>query len=324
MRFYFQQKYYNITLETPKQRIPAYNSNVSAFKKEINRRQAAVLVIFLFGVIFTACSSESSDLLTAEITATSGSEITSSGELASEEAFWRDALAAEPDNPEANYRLGLILAITAPDAAGQYFEAAITNNPALAAQIDRIIDALRIGKLSENPAYRLTLLGQALGALQEWELATSALERATQQDPNYAEAWAYLGEAQQQTGEDGFQALNTALTLDADSYAANLLMALYWRRNDSPAEALELLLTAAEQDPNNLSLQEDIANTYAESGQVETGLTILQTAAEASPEQSLVWQMLARLSLNYDIQLEEVGLLAARQAVLLDGEDPIG
>jgi predicted Zn-dependent protease len=100
-------------------------------------------------------------------------------------------------------------------------------------------------------------------------------------------------------------------------------MALYLRRNDSPAEALELLHIAAEQDPNNLSLKEDIANAYAESGDVEQGISVLVEAADASPDQSLVWQMLARLSLNYDIRLDEIGLPAARQAVLLDDEDPI-
>ena len=198
--------------------------------------------------------------------------LSQSADLTQAAAEWAAVLEANPHDPQANYQLGLILAITSPDEAGFYLDQAQASDPELTPNIKPVIDALRIGELSENPAYRLTLLGQALGALGEWQLASSALQRATEKDPGYSEAWAYLGEAQQQNGEDGFEALTTALNLESQSYSANLLMALYWRRNDAPAEALPLLLTAAKQDPNNLSLKEDVAYTYAELGEVETSL----------------------------------------------------
>jgi tetratricopeptide (TPR) repeat protein len=165
-------------------------------------------------------------------------------------------------------------------------------------------------------------LGQALGAIQEWPLAIDALQLATQQDPNYTEAWAYLGEAQQQTGGNGLESLETALSLESQSYSANLLMALYQRRNGEPGEALDHLLIAEQQDPNNLLLKEDIGTTYAEAGQVEEGLSYLEETAEAHPEQSLAWQILARLSINFDVKVTNVGLPAARQAVLLAEDDP--
>jgi tetratricopeptide (TPR) repeat protein len=282
----------------------------------------AILAILWIGVSLSACTAEKNNELPTDPTPSVSTQSTSPTPLEKTAESYQAALVVNPSDPRSNYQLGLILAITSPEEAEAFFETAQATDPALAPLIKRVSDALRLGGLSENPAYRLTLLGQALGAIQEWPLAHSALQLAVEQDPNYAEAWAYLGEAQQQTGEDGFEALETSLAIDSQSYSANLLMALYWRRNGDPAEALQYLLVAEQQDPNNLLLKEDIANTYAEAGQVEEGLNILHELTTSHPDNSLVWQMLARLCLNYDLKVTDVGLPAARQAVLLAEDDP--
>jgi tetratricopeptide (TPR) repeat protein len=280
--------------------------------------------ILVMGLNLSGCSSEEQTYNTPSTSPTEQENLQNLSSLEQREEYWRETLAQNPDDPNANYRLGLVLAIADPAEALTFFGTASQLTSEYNQKITRVTDAHRIGELSENPAYRLTLLGQAYGAIDEWELALLALEQATQQDPSYAEAWAYLGEAQQQNGEDGFSSLEEALSINPSSYAANLLMALYYRRNDSPEEALSLLLVAAEQDPNNLTLKEDIAHVYAETGQVEKGLEMLEAEAGSSPDQSLVWQMVARFCLTFDIQIREAGLTAARQAVLLDDQDPIG
>jgi tetratricopeptide (TPR) repeat protein len=281
-----------------------------------------LLAALSFGALLSACTAEQNNELPADPTPSATAEVASPTPLEKTAESYQAALVVNPTDPQVNYQLGLILAITSPEEAAQFLEAAQTSDPALAPLIKRVSDALRLGDISENPAYRLTLLGQALGAIQEWPLAHNALQLAVEQDPNYAEAWAYLGEAQQQTGDDGYEALETALSIDPQSYSANLLMALYWRRIGDPAEALQYLLVAERQDPNNVLLQEDIANTFAEAGQVEEGLEILHQLTADHPENSLVWQMLARLCLNYDLKVTDVGLPAARQAVLLAEDDP--
>jgi tetratricopeptide (TPR) repeat protein len=317
------QKYYNTSHKTPKPSFPTYNSRV---KTETKQRAFKILLLLAglgIGAYLSACSSNQDKELPTDPTPSTTAVVTSSAPLEQAAEFYQATLEINPSDPQANYKLGLSLAITSPEEADPFFEAAQFSDPNLAPLIERITDALRLGDLSENPAYRLTLLGQTLGAIQEWSLAENALELAAEQDPNYAEAWAYLGEAQQQTGGDGYEALETALSIDSQSYSANLLMALYWRRNGEPAEALEYLLVAERQDPNNILLKEDIANTYAELGQVEEGLEILHQLTADHPENSLVWQMLARLCLNYDLKVTDVGLSAARQAVLLAEDDPI-
>jgi tetratricopeptide (TPR) repeat protein len=316
------QKYYNISLQTPKPSFPAYNSRVSPASNLRTYLVLPFLVILLVGIILAACGSEQTNNEAAAATPSATVQAYASGSLEQAAESWQAALEANPSDPQANFQMGLILAITSPEEAKPYFDTAQANDPDLTPLIERVTDALRVGELSENPAYRLTLLGQALGAIQEWPLAIDALQLATQQDPNYAEAWAYLGEAQQQTGGNGLESLETALSLESQSYSANLLMALYQRRNGEPGEALDHLLIAEQQDPNNLLLKEDIGTTYAEAGQVEEGLSYLEETAEAHPEQSLAWQILARLSINFDVKVTNVGLPAARQAVLLAEDDP--
>ena len=68
----------------------------------------------------------------------------------------------------------------------------------------------------------------------EWEYAREAFRRATDLDPEYADAWAFLGEAQQQisgkeTGsysEVGLSELQRALQVDPNSILANFFMGL--------------------------------------------------------------------------------------------------
>lgn len=317
------QKYYNISHQTPKPPFPAYNSDVSIQKNKRAFRIFAIAGILWIGAYLSACASNQYTEPSGDPTPSATAHGTSAAPLEKTAESYQAALEINPTDPQANYQLGLVLAITSPDEAAEFLAAAQTLDPRLAPLTKRVTDALRIGELSENPAYHLTLVGQALGAIQEWPLAENALELAVEQDPNYAEAWAYLGEAQQQNGRDGYEALETAIAVDSQSYSANLLMALYWRRNGEPSEALAYLLTAEQQDPNNLLLKEDIANTYAETGQVEEGLETLHHLTADHPENSLVWQMLARLCLNYDLKVTDVGLPAARQAVLLAEDDPI-
>ncbi len=51
----------------------------------------------------------------------------------------------------------------------------------------------------------------------EWQLAERAFSQACQLSPEYAEAWAYLSQAQEQLGQDGLPALNKAIALEPDS-----------------------------------------------------------------------------------------------------------
>jgi tetratricopeptide (TPR) repeat protein len=61
----------------------------------------------------------------------------------------------------------------------------------------------------------------------------------------------------------------------------------------------------------------------ADLGNFTAALAHLVRLTELLPMESHSWQALARFSLDYDVQVEEVGLPAARQAVLLAPDDPL-
>ena len=245
------------------------------------------------------------------------------GNLEQAAQILRQTLVDDPENASAHYQLGLILSITQPEQAADQLSQAASQDTSFEAGLTKLQDALRQSSTIQDPAYQLTVTGQALSSLEEWFLAQAALERAVDYDPTYAEAWAYLGETRQHTGqENGLEALQTAISLDPESYAANLLMSIYWNRNATPRRALPFLRTALKQDPNNLTLVENLAQTLVDAGMVEAGFDTLQELTDQSPEKPETWMMLARLSVENDIKVEEVGLPAARQAVLLEPEDP--
>lgn len=247
------------------------------------------------------------------------------GDLASAAEVWQNVLASQPEDLAANYQLGLILAVSDPGEAGQYLAKAAELDAGYTVSADRMQSALRQALVVDDLAYQLTLVGQALASLEEWSLAEAALRQAVADAPNYPEAWAYLGEVLQQTGKDGYPALQTAIQLDPASYAANVFMGLYWRRSQQPNEALRYLQTAASQDPENLTLLQDLTYTLVQAGMVDEALEKVYQAVEADAENGQAWLLLAKISVEHEIQVAETGIPAARQAVVLipDGAEPL-
>ena len=230
--------------------------------------------------------------------------------------FWQEQAATSPDDPKVLYQFALVLTITNPEQAGVVLDQLEAISKDYTQQINRLRAALRRGQAIDDHAYQLIQAGQALASLEETALAEIALQMAVEENPDYAEAWAYLGEIQSQNGEDGYTALQTALTLNPESYAANIFMGLYWRRNDQPDKALPFMQKALDADPGNLSLLTDLANTMIAAGEVEAAFELLNRRIEDTPENDQLWEVLARLSIDNDIQVEQVGIPAARQVVM--------
>ncbi|MGD8455096.1 MAG: tetratricopeptide repeat protein [Anaerolineales bacterium] len=246
-----------------------------------------------------------------------------SGELNGAVILWEEVLTQDPENATAHYQLGLISAITNPDKAITHLDQAAQLDETLNDPVGALKNTLRRAAFAEEPAYRLIQVGQSLANLDEWDLAEKVFQQATQDNPDYPEAWAYLGEAQYHTGEDGLAALEKALNLNPNAFAANTFMGLYWYRQGQPDLALVYLQTAAEIEPDNPALQEDIAAALADLGNFTAALSHLVRLTELLPMESHSWQVLARFSMDYDVQVEEVGLPAARQAVLIAPDDPL-
>jgi tetratricopeptide (TPR) repeat protein len=227
-----------------------------------------------------------------------------------------------PTDSSANYQLGLLLAATEPEASLAYLSHAAELDPELASKTNNLIRDIRFTRNIDDPSYGLLTAGQSLLAIEEWELAEIALSNATRINPEYAEAWAYLGEALQHNGQNGFEEIEKALVIDPNSVAANTLMGLYWQRKEEYDLALIYFHAAANLDDQNPAFQAEIGNTLGLSGNISAAESHYRRATALAPNDPIFWRILADFYIKYETNLREEGLAAARQAVILDPDDP--
>lgn len=232
------------------------------------------------------------------------------------------ATTLQPTNGEAHYQLGLLVAASQPQAAPTRLTLATTLAPELGERAKALIETIEDARRVDDQAYQFTLVGRALGALGEWDLAVQALRQASVLDPNYAEAWAYLGEARHNVGQDGLTELAKALALNPNSLAANILMGVYWLRQGQPEQALVYQRAAAEIEPENAALQRDLGATLAELGDIQASLIHYQRATTLAPREAIYWKALAGFLLDHEVYIDEIAVPAAMQANDLDPEDP--
>lgn len=232
------------------------------------------------------------------------------------------ALDSNPGDADANYDFGLMLAALDPESAPAYLILAEELDPDYADHSQTIIRAIRSARRTDDPAYLFTSAGQALASIEEWDLAAIALSNAVEINPDFADAWAYLGEAHQHTDQSGFSDLNKALEIEPDNIAGNTLMALYWQRQERYELALIHLHTAANQDAQNPVIQAEIGNTLAMLGNISAAESHYLRAVDLAPRDPQYWRTLANFYITHDLDLRERGLSSARKAVILAPDDP--
>jgi tetratricopeptide (TPR) repeat protein len=260
-------------------------------------------------------------------------------EAASLEAY----LSLQPKDAAGHYRLGLLLALSDPNRALRELMSASS----LEADYDSVVQTLRTAinqaSLNNDPAQQAILVGRALGLVDEWPLAAQAFQKAITSQPEEAEAWAWLGEAHQHLdtalsrrvelvetlpasvlagskGQDGLAELDEALRLNPESVTVRALRGLYWKRHDQPEKALIQFRAAAILDPENPAWSAAIGDSLTQQGDLPAALTAYEQASALAPGQADYWRLLATFCAQYDLQVEEVGLPAALQAVSLGGD----
>ena len=232
-------------------------------------------------------------------------------------------VALAPNDAQAKYELGLMLASREPEAALAFLVQAVELDENLAEAVRQMREGLRPSRETDDPAFTLLNVGRALAYLGEWALAAEAFAQAVQENPDYAEAWAFWGEAKEQMGQNGLAELDMALDLNPASLAANLLYALYHKRHGNLELALIYLHAAAALDPENPAIQVEIGSTLNEMGDFNTALEYYQKAVELAPQDARFLHLLAQFSFQNNTLVEEVGLEAARNALLLNVDDPV-
>jgi Tfp pilus assembly protein PilF len=120
----------------------------------------------------------------------------------------------------------------------------------------------------------------------------------------------------------GLAELRKALELDPRSLAAHTLLALHWERQGEYARSREALQAALEIEPHNPALLAGLGNILALQGDLQAAYGAYLAATEAAPRDPAYRRLLAGFSLKYDYAPAVVGLPAARQAILLQPDDP--
>lgn len=241
----------------------------------------------------------------------------SNGDFAKAAEYLQKYVSAYPEDASAHYRLGLLLSLADPDhAAGELIQAA-----QLDSQFDPAVQTLRtalnLASLNDSYSERLVILGRGLGLVNEWLLARDAFESAVEQDEKNAEALAWLGEANQQTGRDGSAELERALTLDPNSPAVRGLRGLYFQRTGNFRQALAEFQAAAALEPNNYTWLVSAGESYAKLGDLIRALEAYQAATTLAPSDANTWRLLAIFCAQNNVNVADVGIPAAQQAVVL-------
>lgn len=249
----------------------------------------------------------------------------SNGEPAKAAEYLQKYVSSHPDEAMAHYRLGLLLTISDPQRALSELDSASQRDPELGPAVETLRNALDLALQNSSISTRSVIIGRGLGLVNEWKLARLAFESAVEIDQKNAEAWAWLGEANQQTGlADGGDntALEKAFGLNPNSPTVRGLRGLYFQRTGNFRQALTEFQAAAELEPKNPTWLVSVGEAYSKNGDLIRALESYQSATALAPEDPNYWRLLAIFCAQNNANIKDIGVPAARQAVILtdDGD----
>jgi tetratricopeptide (TPR) repeat protein len=226
-------------------------------------------------------------------------------------------------DPALLYRLALLTAATRPGEANARLEVAASTPSQFASNAAALLQALREAQAANDEAYLFGRVGYELIQLQEWALAEHALTQAVTLNPQYADAYAYLGLAQDSQGRDGKAAYESAVQSAPNSALAQYLFGLHYRRLGQSAQAVPYLKAAQALDPQNPALAAELGGAYAAQNDLINAEKWLSEAVALAPRDAQFWLLLARFHVDNEYKVPEQGLPAARMAVGLNPESAL-
>ena len=254
------------------------------------------------------------------------------GEFSKAADYLQQYVNIHQDDASARYRLGLLLTLSDPNAAVSELITASQLDPQFDPAAQTLRTAVNLSALDESESQQKVIIGRGLGLVNEWEMARAAFEDAVKFDEKNAEAWAWLGEANQQTGDalseskgnkEALTYLNRALELDANSNVVRGLRGLYFQRVGNHHESLSEFQAAAKLDPQNPAWYVSVGEEFTKTGDLIRALEAYQYAATLAPTNVDYWRMLAVFSAQNNANVKDVGIPAAQKAVSLSPQDPL-
>jgi len=236
--------------------------------------------------------------------------------------YLRRYTANHLEDASAHYQLGLLLTLSDPNAASSELISASQLDPQFDPAAQTLRTTLNLASLNDDPSERLVIIGRGLALVSEWELAHVAFDQAAQADEKNAEAWAWLGEANQQTGQGGSAELDRALRLSPNSAVVRGLRGLYFQRVGNNREALTEFQAAANLQPNDPAWFVSIGESYVKLGDLISALQAYQQATTLVPDDANYWLLLAQFCAQNNINVNDIGTPAAQRAVVITKDAP--
>ncbi len=167
------------------------------------------------------------------------------GERESAAAFYRQALARDPQCFGAHFGLGVLLEAKRPKAALAHYKAAVAANP-------------------KSPEAHYNL-GNAAAALGYNNLAERAYRAAIRLKPDYAQAWCNLGALYktQRNHRRALAAFRRAVEIQPDLPQANFHLALYEEALGRRGDAIRRLQRVLKKHPRSRAVREELERMLA-------------------------------------------------------------
>ncbi len=250
-------------------------------------------------------------------------------DYASAASYAEKLLVLNPSNIHLYYQIGLLYSMTDPSKALPFLAQAGEIDPTDASNAQVLHDKIRTANIFDDPAYTYLIVGRQLANFGKWEFASVAFQNAVSIRPGYADAWAFLGEARQQISRQeigsvsdiGLPELELAIQLEGNSTLVNTLMGLYWERQEDYAQAQQYLERAIASSPDDPYLYSELGNILSKAGDLPAAQSAYESAIQLTPQDPLFYRQLAMFAIENQIQIRELALPAARQAILLDPLD---
>ncbi|TET80766.1 MAG: tetratricopeptide repeat protein [Anaerolineales bacterium] len=244
------------------------------------------------------------------------------GDLTAAQSILEELAFIDPANPDIRVSLALVTATITPERAIQHLRLANELNPygnSLALNLIRVIENARP---ADDRSYSLAQVGQTLARHGEWTSAVWAFLHALDLNPEYIEARAYLGLALDRAGQDGLKELKAAVNAAPTAALPHIFLALHWQAQNQPERARQQLEVAAHLDPTNPAVAAELGAAYTALGDIRPAIAAFRLATELAPKDPRFWLLLAQFSTANEIEVQTLGLPAARNALALNPDDP--
>ncbi|HVT90036.1 MAG TPA: tetratricopeptide repeat protein [Tepidisphaeraceae bacterium] len=208
-------------------------------------------------------------------------QLHSAGQLDQAERIYRDLLARNPDEPDCNHMLGLVL----------YQKGRLAEAEPLMRRSLQLVDRL--------PQWHINfaMLLHALGRLDQ---AIAILQRVIEQSPGNVEAHINLGKALADAGQEqeALAHLQIALKLQPEHIGALSALAFLYQRSREFERAASLCRRARQLDPTSSVVLNQLSYILQALGDIDGAVETAADATQINPNDSEAWFNLGTALVN--------------------------